>query len=804
MQEQKRTVSVIICAYTEARWQELQAAVASIQAQCVQAQEVIVVIDHNPRLLAKAHAELTGVTVIENQEARGLSGARNSAIAVAQGEILAFMDEDAIAEANWLAYLLPAYGDPAVLGVGGAIIANWASGRPRWFPQEFDWVVGCTYRGLPTTTAAVRNLIGCNMSFRREVFATVGGFRNGMGRVGTRPVGCEETELCIRIRQQWPHASLRYEPQARVLHHVPTVRAGWGYFRARCYAEGLSKAQVAHFVGAEQGLATERTYTLRTLPLGVLRGLRDLLRLDASGLLRALAIVAGLLITTLGYLCGHPERPQALFQGVAPRKQLTTGARRSQSTTGATPLSTDAAAENFVPARLFEIELSQPLPTVAAIHPNTGYCYERGLALVRLHGQPLGVVELPLSTPTLDATTVAQRIWTALAETIVAQCQAEGVPAPGELTAAGLPTLFVPYTIQARQRLLKNAPFVSVVVATHNRADSLPTALDSLLAQRYPNFEIIVVDNAPKDNSTAELLQRRYSSLPAGRQVRYVREERPGLAMAHNSGLRAVRSSFVAFTDDDVRADADWLAELVRGFAAGDNVGCVTGMIFPAELETPAQRWIEQFGFSKGFTQRLYDLKTHRPTNPLHPYTAGVFGSGANMAFRTETLRAMGGFDPALGAGSKAMGGDDLEAFFQVIMKGYQLAYQPSAIVHHWHRRDYAGLCRQAYGYGVGLTAYLMKTLCERPVRLLDFIVRMPYGLYFTFSKQSPKQQKKSSSYPHELTRLEYKGMLYGPLAYLRSRWHTRHWPALILPTVQSADPIPAPRGVAILSQREG
>ena len=803
MQAQKQTVSVIICAYTEARWQELQAAVASIHAQSYPAQEIIVVIDHNATLFAKASSALTGVTVIENHEERGLSGARNSGIAAAQGEILAFMDEDAVAEADWLARLLPAYDDPAVLGVGGAIVARWAGGRPGWFPQEFDWVVGCTYRGLPTTTAPVRNLIGCNMSFRRELFATVGGFRNGMGRVGTRPVGCEETELCIRIHQQWPHVNLCYEPQARVLHHVPLQRATWGYFRARCYAEGLSKAQVAHHVGANQGLASERTYTLRTLPLGVLRGLVDLFRLESAGLLRALAIIAGLFITTLGYLSGHPGRPQPITPSAPPRKQAATGEEMQPQSTVTTNLSADTPVENFVPTRLLELELSQPLPTITAINPDTGYRYQRGLALVRLHEQPVGVAELTLATPTLEPASVAQAIWGALREPIIAQCQAEGLPAPSGLPAAGLPALITPRTVQARQTLLKNAPFVSVVVATHNRVDSLPTALDSLLAQHYPHFEIIVVDNAPKDNATAELIQRRYATVPAGRQVRYVREDRPGLAMAHNSGLRAVRASIVAFTDDDVRADPHWLAELVRGFAAGDKVGCVTGMIFPAELETAAQGWIEQFGFSKGFTQRLYDRDTHRPANPLHPYTAGVFGSGANMAFRTETLRTMGGFDPALGAGSKAMGGDDLEAFFQVIMNGYQLVYQPSAIVHHWHRRDYAGLCRQAYGYGVGLTAYLMKTLWERPSRLLDFVVRVPYGLYFTFSKASPKHQKKATSYPRELTRLEYKGMLYGPLAYLRSRWHTRHWPALSLPTPQSATPVTSPRVETVSSHRD-
>ena len=140
------------------------------------------------------------------------------------------------------------------------------------------------------------------------------------------------------------------------------------------------------------------------------------------------------------------------------------------------------------------------------------------------------------------------------------------------------------------------------------------------------------------------------------------------------------------------------------------------------------------------------------------------------MAFSTAALRAIGGFDPALGAGSLAMGGDDLAAFFQVVTHGYRLVYEPSAILYHWHRRDYAGLRRQAYGYGVGLTAYLTKTIVDQPSRLLDFVIRMPQGLAYVFSDKSPKNAKKLGDYPHELTTIERRGMLYGPIAYLRSR----------------------------------
>ena len=305
-------VSVIISTYTPERWDDLCATVASVRGQSEAALEIVVVVDHNPHLLARIGAAMPDVVAVENQEAPGLSGARNSGIAVARGAIMAFLDDDAVAAPDLLARLARGYDDPQIIGVGGAIEARWPDRRPPWLPQEFDWVVGCTYRGMPERRAPVRNLIGANMSFRREVFARVGGFRSGLGRLGTRPLGCEETELCIRVRQRWPRAVMLYEPLARVQHRVAPHRARWAYFRARCYAEGLSKALVSRYVGAADGLATERTYTMQTLPGGVRRGVADALRGDPSGCTRTAAIVAGLAITAAGYLEGrlaHRQHP---------------------------------------------------------------------------------------------------------------------------------------------------------------------------------------------------------------------------------------------------------------------------------------------------------------------------------------------------------------------------------------------------------------------------------------------------------------------------------------------------------------
>ena len=297
-------VSVIICAYTEQRWDELDKAVQQVGEQSPAPDEIILVIDHNPELLERAAQAFQGVQVIPNLETRGLSGARNSGVKAARGDILVFMDEDAWPEPGWLERLLDSYQDPQVLGAGGAIVPDWEGGRPAWFPEEFDWVVGCTYQGMPTHTRPVRNLIGANMSFRRAVFQETGGFKSGIGRVGRFPAGGEETEFSIRVRQQVPNGVFLYIPAARVRHRVPLSRSNRSYFISRCYAEGLSKALVTKMVGTRDGLGTERTYTLRTLPLGVLRGLWQAMRGDLSGLQRSLAIVSGLLLTMAGYLMG--------------------------------------------------------------------------------------------------------------------------------------------------------------------------------------------------------------------------------------------------------------------------------------------------------------------------------------------------------------------------------------------------------------------------------------------------------------------------------------------------------------------
>jgi glycosyltransferase involved in cell wall biosynthesis len=303
---------VVICAYTLARWELLQGSIDSVVGQTIGPVDLVVVSDHNVELHARLGSAYPGLRVIENSNARGLSGARNTGLAAATGEIVAFLDDDAAANPDWLEALIGGYDNAAVQGVGGSIEPVWAAGRPRWFPTEFDWVVGCTYRGLPRGVAMVRNPIGANMSFRKRLFDAVGGFRDGLGRIGETPVGGEETELCIRAVRRDPDARFLYQPNAVVHHHVPAGRGTWRYFVRRCFAEGRSKAAITRSVGRGAGLASERGYTARTLPAGVFDGLASVLRGDVWGAARAVAIVVGLTVTTAGYVFGS-LRPGAAY-----------------------------------------------------------------------------------------------------------------------------------------------------------------------------------------------------------------------------------------------------------------------------------------------------------------------------------------------------------------------------------------------------------------------------------------------------------------------------------------------------------
>lgn len=305
------TASVVICAYTEERWSELVEAAESARAQTYPPAETVVVIDYNEALLARARETIAGdgVVVVANTGPQGLSGARNAGVAASTGAVVAFLDDDAAADPDWLRTLVNAYADDRVIGAGGSIAPLWESPAPRWFPAEFFWVMGCTYRGLPAYPAAVRNLIGANMSFRRSAIDDAGGFLSGFGQVAEGMLRCDDTEFCIRLGKRLPDGVIVYQPAAGVRHHVPRARASWRYFRRRCFTEGLAKAHLSRLAGPAEGLSSERRYTLRTLPSGVGRGIAEASTgRDPAGLARAGAILAGLGMTAAGYGLGRLRR----------------------------------------------------------------------------------------------------------------------------------------------------------------------------------------------------------------------------------------------------------------------------------------------------------------------------------------------------------------------------------------------------------------------------------------------------------------------------------------------------------------
>jgi hypothetical protein len=304
--------SVIICAYTLDRWDDLKAAVQSVRSQVPPAREIIVVIDHNKQLLLDAHQYWIGhygVTVVANMKTPGLSGGRMTGAELATAPVIVFLDDDAMAEPGWLEGLLDAYRDwrepdtfrAHVLGVGGHIEPLWRSPRPVWFPAEFYWVIGCTYAGMPIKGGRVRNLIGASMSVRTDVLHRAGGFASKLGRregggaiIGVVAESCEETEFCIRATRLHPGGVWVHRPESRVQHVVTKQRTTWRYFMRRCRMEGTAKAVLTDLTGTRDGLGSERRYVFGLAHAA----LRDI---ATGNIRRAAAICAGLVTTTITY-----------------------------------------------------------------------------------------------------------------------------------------------------------------------------------------------------------------------------------------------------------------------------------------------------------------------------------------------------------------------------------------------------------------------------------------------------------------------------------------------------------------------
>ncbi|MGY1709475.1 glycosyltransferase family 2 protein [Geodermatophilus sp. SYSU D00758] len=409
-----------------------------------------------------------------------------------------------------------------------------------------------------------------------------------------------------------------------------------------------------------------------------------------------------------------------------------------------------------------ELELSGG--AVTGVRPYAGQ--PRARVLARLHGDPVGYVELPAAGAGPDPAEVTRLATTRHADRVRTHLAAEG----GTHQSGWAPGDPLPAPAEGCPARFESGTEVTVVVCTRDRGEALRDCLDRLAALTHPHLEIVVVDNAPSDDTTARLVGEFAARDP---RFRHVLEPRPGLSRARNRGLAEARGAVIAYTDDDVAVDPGWVQGLLRGFARRADVGCVTGLVATAGVDTPEEAYFDAraASWSTRCEPELHDLAGNARDDALYPYSAGIFGTGANFAFDTAALRALGGFDEALGAGAPTRGGEDLDVFVRVLRAGHALAYEPAAVVWHHHRADPAALLAQLYGYGTGLTAYLTKCLLQRDVRR-DVLRRVPRGAarIARIRRTTDERLGAGVSAPRGALASELRGFAAGPVLYLRAR----------------------------------
>lgn len=431
------------------------------------------------------------------------------------------------------------------------------------------------------------------------------------------------------------------------------------------------------------------------------------------------------------------------------------------------------------PIKLIDIELSQPLETVEDLH---GYIKLQGL--VRLHGTPIGYIQAPISAGHCEAATLGKLIleqhsWKIIRELL---CNGLATPSrPGNLQLEDLFDVPPPSTSTG-----KSLPLVTVAICTRDRSTELAKCLDALNHLDYPSLEILVVDNAPSNDATEQLVRASYPN------VRYTREPRPGLNWARNRAIIEANGEVIAYTDDDVIIDPGWVNALASVFAEAPEVMAVTGLVVPYELETDAQVLFEMHGgFGKGFDRKWFKFEKGKRL-PKEVLGGAQFGVGANMAYRRSVFNQIGYFDPALDVGTVTQGGGDLEMFFRVLKEGHMLVYEPKAIVRHRHRREYEKLKSQLTNNCIGFIASCVRTISAYPDELATFLQQVNSWLWSWHWKKLDTALMKPSLYPRELVWADFVGCVIGLTRYQKSRKIA----AQIAQTYGPLPPLPQPTGV--------
>lgn len=300
---------------------------------------------------------------------------------------------------------------------------------------------------------------------------------------------------------------------------------------------------------------------------------------------------------------------------------------------------------------------------------------------------------------------------------------------------------------------------LSVVICTRDRADELERCLASLPLQTRPPDQVVVVDNASRDGG-------RTRAVAEAAGVTYIREDRPGLDIARNAGVRAATGEIILFTDDDVRLHPRWAERMARALDAEAGVWAVTGLVLPAELATPAQLHFERhWAFGRGYQPVDYG-RDFFASDRWHGCPAWEIGAGASMGFVRQTFSRVGLFDERLDVGAAGCSGDS-EFWHRVLTHGLACRYEPSAVAYHYHRREFDGLARQIRAYMRGHAAALLVQF-ERSKNLGNLrrvVLSMPHW----YARRLIRRWRRGSSDGDGLLGEEIQGFWSGIVFYLRT-----------------------------------
>lgn len=307
-------VSIIVCTHSLDNFQNLMDAIDSLLNQTHKEMEVIVVVDGNQELyerIVKVYDVQGNVKIMVTEESLGAFGAGNVGVKAARGDVIAFLDDDAVGEKRWIENLVDIYEKSDAISVGGKILPIWLSKKPDYFPEELGWLVGITHEGFAEEKVAeVRNTFGPNMSFRREVFENIGLLNEKLGfaKGGTTYMQGAEPEFALRMKNKLGKGVI-YNPEAVVYHKIPPSKTRPRILLRRAFYQGYSKALMKRRSPSPETLATEESYLKDLLFKYIPRRVRAIFSSNSIKEMKQLSFLATTIISVgLGFSYGYVKR----------------------------------------------------------------------------------------------------------------------------------------------------------------------------------------------------------------------------------------------------------------------------------------------------------------------------------------------------------------------------------------------------------------------------------------------------------------------------------------------------------------